>query len=180
MFLSMRQERLSCPLIGWLLRCKVFELKNISITWGATQTTGSVFMLHGHQAPWEAHRCQIVQQGPELWDQRLFADVRLTAARHIQVRKINLIPGSAPRAMSGFLILLLSCSHLPCWGQGFCPFLLSPYLSSGRRRKKAAESNAKSSQELAFCSSLSGQVSCSLPHFQFHRGKGKALVICKL
>lgn len=37
MFLSMRQEILSCPLIGWLLRCKIFELKNINIAWGATQ-----------------------------------------------------------------------------------------------------------------------------------------------
>lgn len=117
---------------------------------------------------------------PGVWDQLLFADVWLTASRHIQLRKINPIPGSSPRAMSAFLILLLSCSHLPCWGQGFCPFLLSPYLSSGWRRKKAAESNATSSQELAFCSSLSGHVTCSLPHFQCHRGKEKALVICKL
>lgn len=167
MFLSMRQESLSCPLIGWLLRCKIFELKNISITWRQLlclhaiwplSTMGSSQMPDCAARPWtlrSALVCRCVVGSCQTYSGE--ENQPFFLGQHQEQCQAS-----------------SSYSHLPCWGQGFCPFLLSPYLSSGRRRKKAAESNEKSFQELVFCSSLSGQISFSLSYFQFLRVKEKS------
>lgn len=38
---------------AWLPRCKIFEPKNVSLSWGAT----SSHLLCGDWVPWEAHGC---------------------------------------------------------------------------------------------------------------------------
>ena len=93
---------------AWLPRCKIFEPKNISLSWGAT----SSHLLHGDWLPQEAHG-------------RLSRFVTVAdTARHSRLRKVNLTPGTALRPRSGLLILQPPCL---LWA---APSL---HLASGRR-----------------------------------------------
>ena len=112
---------------AWLPRCKIFEPKNVSLSWGATSSR----LLCGDWVPREVHGCL-----------SLFVPVADTA-RHSGLRKINPTPGTALRPRAGLLIL-----QPPCLLRA-APSL---NLASGRR---SAVTPSRETPCFSFCSSPS-------------------------